>query len=152
MTLESKDELKAHYASTRILLMEAIEGLNEEQMRDASMDGWSVCDHLVHITVWDELRRTEIERIGDGGLPSWRLEDGNRVEDYNQLTVALRRHLPVAQVLHDLEASRRRLLDTISSAPDLALDASRYGGSGLRSSHEAEHAGWIREWRQSRGI
>lgn len=152
MTLESKDELRAHYLGTRIVLMVAFEGLSQAQMKDTSMDGWSVCDHLVHITVWDEFRRLEIERIGEGGAPAWPITMGEHVEPFNQLTVALRRGLTVEQVLRDLASSRQHLLETIAAAPDLALDATRYGESSLKSSHEVEHAGWIRDWRQKHGI
>ena len=32
------------------------------------------------------------------------------------------------------------------------LDASLYGEAGLISSHEAQHAGWIRRWRSEKGV
>jgi hypothetical protein len=32
------------------------------------------------------------------------------------------------------------------------LDGSRYGEAGLRSTHEAQHAGWIKRWRGEKGL
>jgi hypothetical protein len=67
------------------------------------------------------------------------------------MSYELRRNLPLAQVRWELETSRQRLLDAITSAADRALDSSLYGEAGLRSSHEAIHAEWIRRWRNERG-
>jgi hypothetical protein len=32
------------------------------------------------------------------------------------------------------------------------MDDSLYGDAGLRSSHEAEHTGWISRWREEKGL
>jgi hypothetical protein len=57
-----------------------------------------------------------------------------------------------AQAQWELEHSRATLLAAISGATERGLDASLYGEAGLVSSHEAEHAGWIRRWRGERRI
>ena len=67
--------------------------------------------------------------------------------DYNEAGYTLRKNLSVDQVRWELETSRRRLLDAIASASSRGLDASLYGEAGLRSDHEMQHAGWIKEWR-----
>ena len=68
----AKDDLRQHYAVSRAALMSAIEGLSEADMSQAALDGWSVKDHLTHVTVWDEIRASEIERISGGFEPAWR--------------------------------------------------------------------------------
>jgi hypothetical protein len=71
---------------------------------------------------------------------------------YNELGHALRRALPLDQVRWELATSRQSLLDSISSATPRGLDDSLYGEAGLRTLHEAEHTGWIRRWREEKGI
>jgi hypothetical protein len=74
-----------------------------------------------------------------------------RNEAFNALIHPLREGLSLAQVRWELETSRQRVLDAIASATDRGLDASLYGEAGLRSTHESQHAGWIRRWREERG-
>jgi len=51
-----------------------------------------------------------------------------------------------------MEKERQRLVEAISAASPRGLDASLYGEAGLVSSHEAAHAGWIKDWRAKRGV
>ncbi len=73
-------------------------------------------------------------------------------EAYNALAYALRRDLSLDQVRWELATTHQRLLEAITSATPRGLDASLYGEVGLRSEHEAAHTGWIRRWREERGI
>jgi hypothetical protein len=73
-------------------------------------------------------------------------------EAYNTLAHSLRLDLSLDQARWELATSRQRLLDAISSATPRGLDASLYGEAGLRSTHDAEHAGWIKRWRNEKGI
>ena len=70
----------------------------------------------------------------------------------NELGHALRRELSLDQVRWELATSRQRVLDAIASATPRGLDASLYGEAGIRSTHEAEHTGWIRRWRREKGV
>jgi hypothetical protein len=58
----------------------------------------------------------------------------------------------VDQVKWELETSRQRVLDAIASATPRGLDGSLYGEAGLRSTHEAQHTGWIKRWRSEKGV
>jgi hypothetical protein len=143
---EDRDDLLRHYEAMRRELLAAIDGLSVEQMTDASIDGRSVKDHLAHIALWDDIRATEVTRISAGHASAWRMT-GGQDEEFNALSYELRRDLSLAQARWEFETSRQRLLEAIRAAAPDGLDASRYGEAGLRSSHEAEHAGWIRRWR-----
>ncbi|MEX0750637.1 MAG: hypothetical protein WD359_07490 [Dehalococcoidia bacterium] len=77
---------------------------------------------------------------------------GDQDGAYNALAHDLRRALSPAQVKWELETSRQRLLDAISSATARGLESSLYGEAGLRSMHEAQHAGWIKRWRDEKGV
>ena len=147
---EDRDALLEHYGRTREGLLAAIDGLSDALMTETSLDGWSVKDHLAHLALWDDLRSAEVVRISEGHKSAWRMTD-EQGDAYNTMGYDLRRSLPLAQVRWELATSRQRLLDAIASATARGLDASLYGDAALRSTHEAEHAGWIKRWRDGRG-
>ena len=146
-----KDALLQHYRHMREDLRSAIDGLSDEQMAEPSLDGWSVKDHLAHLALWDDIRADEVVRISAGHDSAWRMT-GEQDEAYNALGYGLRIALAAEQAKWELATSRQRLLDAISSATERGLDASLYGEAGLRSSHEAVHARWVKRWRRERGV
>ena len=148
---EDRDALLQHYRQMREGLLAAIDGLSDELMTEPSLDGWSVKDHLAHLALWDDVRAGEVARISAGHDSAWRTtSDQDGV--YSVLGYGLRRDLSVEQVRWELATSGQRVLGVISAATPRGLDGSLYGEAGLRSSHEAAHAGWIRRWRGERGI
>ncbi|HEX5417163.1 MAG TPA: DinB family protein [Chloroflexota bacterium] len=147
---ENKEELLSHYRRMRADLLAAIDGLTDEQLTEESLDGWSVKDHLAHLAFWDDLRAAEVARVSAGHQAAWVMTP-EQDEALNALAYACRREMSPAQAKWELAESRQRLVDAISSATPRGLDASLYGEAGLRTSHEAEHAGWIRRWRANRG-
>ena len=148
---EDRDDLLRHYRQMRADLDSAIDGLSDELMTERTLDGWSVKDHLAHLSVWDEIRAGEVVRISAGHDSAWKMT-AEQDAAYNELTYALRRDLPVSQVRWELARTRQRLLDAISAATPRGLDASVYGEAGLRSTHEAQHAGWIKRWRAEKDL
>jgi hypothetical protein len=143
--------LLQHYRQTREALLSALEGLNDEHLVERSLDGWSIKDHLAHVALWDDIRASEVVRISAGFDSAWRIT-GEQDEAYNALSFDGRRDLSLDQVRWELETSRRRLLDAIEALTDDGLDPTRYGEAGLWSEHEAQHAAWIRQWREARGV
>ena len=148
---EELDALLQHYRQMREELLAAIDGLSDELLTEPSLDGWSVKDHLAHLALWDDVRAGEVARISAGHDSAWRMTD-EQGEAYNELGYALRRELSLDQVRWELATSHQRLLDAIASATPRGLDASLYGEAGLRSTHEAAHTGWIKRWREERGL
>ncbi len=149
---EKREELYAHYRTTRVAFEAAIEGLTEAQMIDPSIDGWSVKDHLAHLTIWDELRCREIERISGGGHYAWAPFDDDQLEAFNSSTVPARRAMPFEQVVAEFHASRQRVFDAIAQATEHGLDESNYGEAALKTSHDLKHAEYILNWRARLGI
>ena len=148
---EDREALLQHYRRMRGELLAAMDGLSDELMSEPSIDGWSVKDHLLHLALWDDIRASEVTRISAGHASAWRMKD-SQAEALNALAHDLRVGLSLEQVRWELATSRQRLLDAISSATARGLDPSLYGEAGLRSSHEAQHAGWLRRWRQEKGV
>lgn len=149
---EDRNALLHHYRQMREELLSAIAGLSDEMMTEPSLDGWSVKDHLMHLALWDDIRASEVMRISAGYESAWPRMTSEQNEAFNALLHDLRQPLSLNQVRWELATSRQRLLDAISSATPRGLDASLYREAGLRSTHEAQHTGWIKRWRDKRGV
>lgn len=148
---EDRDALLQHYRNMRDDLLAATGGLSDELMAEPSIDGWSVKDHLLHLALWDDVRAGEVERISAGHDSLWRTSR-DQVDAYNALAYDLRHDLSVNQAKWEAADSHRRVLDAITSATERGLQPELYGEAGLRSTHEAEHIGWIKRWRGERGV
>ena len=149
---EDRDALLEHYRQMREGLLSAIDGLSDELMTEPSLDGWSVKDHLAHLALWDDIRASEVGRISASYASAWPHWTGEQNEAHNALIHSLRLALSLDQVRWELATSRHRVLDAIASATPWGLDGSLYGEAGLRSTHEAQHSGWIKRWRRERGV
>lgn len=147
---EDRAALSEHYRAMRRELASAFAGLSDAQLLDASLDGWSVVDHLAHIAMWDEIRAAEVRRISAGQGSAWRMS-GDQDNVFNELSYELRRQFTVEQARWELQQTETALLDALAAATDRGLDASLYGEAGLISHHATEHAGWIRRWRNEKG-
>jgi uncharacterized damage-inducible protein DinB len=148
--VETKEEYLAHYRGMRAELLEAVDGLTDEQISERSLDGWSVKDHLLHIALWDELRASEVERISAGQDSLWKMQE-EQVDAIADVLYDLRRAATAAQAKWELANTHERLLATLSAASERGLDASLYGEAGLPSDHEAAHTSWVKRWRAERG-
>ena len=149
--VEDRDDLLRHYRQMREELLAVIEGLSDEALSEPSLDGWSVKDHMLHLALWDEIRASEVRRIAAGYETAWRTH-GELDESINQIVHEVRQTLSVEQAKWELASSREALLQAIAFAGERGLDGARYGEAGLRSTHEAEHAGWIKRWRGEKGL
>ncbi|HVE76825.1 MAG TPA: DinB family protein [Actinomycetota bacterium] len=146
-----REEIMSMFRSSREELMGAIDGLTDAQMVDPSIDGWSVKDHLAHISEWDEMRYVEILRVSEGLQPAVPLFGPQEMDQFNELIISKRREWSLQQVLAELEFTRTKILEAIARCNDAALDQSNYRAVGLEggAQHELEHALHIRNWRGS---
>ena len=136
--------------TARERVMDAVAGLSEEQASRPGAAGWSIKDHLNHLTACDEIRFFEIDRISRGGSPAFTHMSGQQSDTLNELIVLLRRSLSLDQALSDLAAARSRVLEAVAAAPERARDAKLYGEYQIDGSipHDPEHAEAIRALRQ----
>jgi Protein of unknown function (DUF1706) len=129
-----------------------LDGLSADEMtRLGVTDGWSVKDHLVHLTWWEQ--RT-IRLLGGAldpidSLPNMRNEDGNFEDDrVNAFVREAKSARPLADVRADFDASFAELLALIETMPDDVVAAKYDWISGDTNDHYDEHARSIRAWRE----
>ena len=149
----SRDQLLLEMKAARDRVMAAIAGLSDEQASRAELDGWSVKDHVSHLTACDEFRFYEIGRVSRGARPAFASDD-EQMDTLNEAMVTVRRHLTVDEVMADLEFARSLVLEAIGQAPELALSTEAYGDFPVDGSiaHDLEHAAAITAWREREGI
>ncbi len=146
-----REEIASMFRASREDLLGAIDGLTEAQMVEPSIDGWSVKDHLAHISGWDEMRYVEILRVSEGIQPAVPLFGPQEMDQFNELIISKRREWSLDQVLAELEFTRTKIVEAIAACKDAALDQANYRAVGLEggAQHELEHAFHIRNWRAS---
>src|SRR3990172_10316249 len=94
-------------------------------MSRPEIDGWSVKDHLIHLTACDEFRFYEIGRVSRGARPAFASDD-EQMDTLNEAMVTVRRHLTLEELIADLEFARSLVLEAISQAPEQALSPEAY--------------------------
>ncbi len=151
--ITTRDQLLLEMDAARDRVNEAIAGLIEEQMSRPDLDGWSVKDHLTHLTLWHELRFFELSRIARGGRAGFPVTDEAGVEHMNEQFAANRHSLPLAQVLADLDFAREMVRQAVTACPEDRLDLRFYDELGPNGAgHEISHADMITAWRKREGV
>ena len=150
----SRDQLLLEMKTARSQVLGALEGLSDEQASRAELDGWSVNDHLSHLTACDEFRFYEIGRVSRGARTAFASVDDEQTDALNAIIVALRRNMTLEELIADLEFARSLVLEAIQRAPDHALSPEAYGVFPVDGSidHDLEHAAAITAWREREGI
>ena len=49
---EDREQLLQHYRQSLADLLAAVDGLDDQDLTEPSLDGWSIKDHLAHLTAW----------------------------------------------------------------------------------------------------
>jgi hypothetical protein len=138
-------ELDAAHRQVR----EAIAGLSEDDATAPGPDGWSVKDHLTHLTLWHEFRFFEVSRIARGGNASFPLSTEEEVTPINDAFATFRRGLPLAQVIADLEFAWSMVEQAVAACPDDRVVGPHYQEVGpVGTAHDISHAEMIRSLRR----
>jgi hypothetical protein len=151
--LTDRDQLLQEMQVAGERVREAIDGLTEEQASRREIDGWSVKDHLTHMTYWHEMRFFEVSRIARGGRASFPASAEADVEQINEQFVINRRPLTWQQAVADLEFARDMVRQAISASPEDRLNEGLYDEIGMHGAgHDTEHAEIIESWRKKAGV
>lgn len=134
-------DLKASYA-----------GMSEAQMMQPGVTGeWSVKDILAHVTTWEEEALRMMPVILENKTPPRYADQYGGLNAFNAQMSAQKRDLPLAEVLAQLDATHRRLIEYVQRAPDDQITRETRFRRRLRLdtySHYPEHARAIRAWRE----
>jgi hypothetical protein len=131
-------------------LKTAIADLNEQDMRQVWLGHWSVRDILAHITGWHGEMLPALDRLQRGEAP---YADGayDDTDSWNARFVATRRDRATDDLLREMDASHRTLLNAVSRLPETSFAEDQPAAGlvdGVAGAHYREHAAQIRQWRQ----
>ena len=145
MSCNRHQQFAAELASAHDFVRSAIVDLTEEQAAGIGPDGWSIKDHLAHLTHWHEMRFFELSRIGRGGESSLALSSEEQVTQLNEAIVAYRRGLSFQQVVADLEFAWSMVEQAVSECPEDRLTQGFSGEIGpVGTAHDISHAQMIK--------
>lgn len=152
----SREETFAKLARSRQRLLEAIEGLSEEEMSQVPLEGvWTARDIIGHVTSWEETLVVPLEAYAEG--EPFVTEP---IEDYlawNDEQAALKREIPLREVLAQAASVREGMVTAAEKLSEERWTAPvpyPWGGKGSLkraleglAEHEMEHVGAIQAGR-----
>jgi hypothetical protein len=104
----TRDQFLVEMDAARSRVTEAIAGLSEEQASLQEIDGWSVKDHLTHLTFWHEMRFFELSRIARGGQAGFPETSEAGVDLINEQIATNRRSLSLSRRFPPTSTTRER--------------------------------------------
>lgn len=146
-------ELLTLIEAARADLVAAFDGLDEATLTRPGPEGWSVKDHLAHVTRWERVAqvvylegRTFAEAAGMDEATSRATEHMRAESGLNDWLHEHDRELTLAQTLERFHASYAELVARIEATPWDALEPVEVGShvAGNTLGHYREHAGHIR--------
>ena len=159
----TKEKLLAALDSGFAVLLNALDGLSEEQMTrvwygDPSTSlrtGWSARDILAHIAGWHREEIAMMERMARGERAVPESADYTDDDAWNARFVAKWRAASAGEVLAELKASKEAYVAAASRLPEERFEEGRTAHRLVRqgcTEHYREHGDEIREWRKREGI
>ena len=101
-------------------LEQAFAGLSDEQMNIPGAGGWSIKDHLAHLTAWEQfmlqchLRGRPAHKVMQVDEATWKTLDENGIND---ILYQRSRQRPVAEVMADRHRSHEQVVTTLEQIP-----------------------------------
>jgi len=144
-------EMEAGFAG----LLDAVDGLTEEQMRQVWYGDWSVHDIMAHVAGWHREEIAMLERMAHGERPVPESADYTDDDAWNARFAAKWRAASASEVLAELRASEEAYLAAASRLPEERFEEGRTAQRLVQQActeHYREHADEIREWREREGI
>ena len=136
-------------------LLDSVEGLTDEQMRQVWFGEWGVHDILAHVAGWHREMVPAYERIARGERPVPEGVDYGNPDPINARFAEAQRNADANGILAELKASKDAFVAAARQVPE---ERFAEGKSAVRIlfttgiDHYREHEPAIREWRQKEGI
>ncbi|MBN1203263.1 MAG: ClbS/DfsB family four-helix bundle protein [Anaerolineae bacterium] len=159
-----KSEVLANLRAARSALLDAIDGLGEDQMLQVGACGfWTVKDVLAHLVAWEAELVTALSKLEQHQKHPPRIVEINDIDEWNDEQYHVNSSRPLPAVLEDFDGVHKHLIAAVEALDNRALDDNRLWpwmeGEPLSYLiaenaiwHEEEHAQNIREWRDAEGI
>jgi hypothetical protein len=142
--LTDHQELAAQLQHARERVLESVVGLTDEEASAPGNDGWSIKDHLAHMTLWHEMRFFEISRIARGGEAGFPSSSEERIQPLNDLFAENRHSLSLGQVIADLEFAWEMVNQAVAMCPEDRLAERHFDELGpTGAGHDIAHAEMI---------
>ena len=128
-------------------LRRAIDGLTDDEMRQAWLGSWGVREILIHISGWHEEMIPALVRIarGEPPYPAGTYDD---FDNWNARFVDARRGAKLSEIVARVATSHRDFVRAAGAVPDERFDDVKGMLDGCGTAHYREHAGQIRAWRE----
>ncbi|MEW6567034.1 MAG: ClbS/DfsB family four-helix bundle protein [Chloroflexota bacterium] len=157
---EKKEALLRDLIIARSRLVKAATALSPAKQDRVFLGTWSAKHLLAHLIGWDYTNVQAIEEISAGKVPSFYSHYDQNWASYNAQLVAQYGKEKLEDLLADLQASHRQLLERVDALPatDLWRDRKlRFRGwkvtigslLDVEARDEAEHADQLEAWAQS---
>ncbi|WP_119071814.1 DinB family protein [Aggregatilinea lenta] len=160
----TKTDVIADLRGARESLLQAIDGLSDEQMYQVGAVGiWSVKDVLGHLVAWEAELVTTLARLDQYKRKVPQIVEIEDIDEWNeeQYRVNVARGLDV--IVEDFHGVHKHLVAAIEALDERMLEDNRawpwmegeplsYLIAENATWHEQEHADDIRQWREEVGI
>jgi hypothetical protein len=116
----NQEELLERIHQEWIKLMHVIQNLDADEMTTPAKGGWSVKDHLAHITAWERylcehhLNQEPAHEVLGMTADTYRNADENRINDF---IFQQQKDLPQAQILSELHHTHETMLSDLKQLP-----------------------------------
>lgn len=160
----NKDEILDALEDTRENFLDAIEGLDEDDLQEPGVNGeWSVKDILIHLSTWEAELVKLLWQARQGIQPTTVHFSSIDVDQQNEAWFEAYRHRPIGRVLADFEGVRKQTVRRVDSFSEVDLtNPERFNWlkghplwewiAGDSFEHEAEHLEQIRYWRSQKEL
>ena len=131
-------------------LRRAIDGLEDETMRQVWLGTWGVREILIHISGWHREMIPALARVGRGE-PAYPAGTYDDFDAWNARFVDRKTGVKTADVLPELDASHQAFMAAAAALPDAQLapgGAARDSFEGAGAGHYREHTAQILDWRR----
>jgi uncharacterized protein (TIGR03083 family) len=136
-------------------LLQSVEGLTDDRMKQVWFGEWGVRDILAHVAGWHREMTGAFERIARGERPVPEGVDYSNADPINARFAEAQRSADANGIIAELKASKDAF---VSAARQLPEDRFEEGKTAYRILHTTgidhyqEHEPAIREWRRREGI
>lgn len=150
-----KTELLAELDTEFRSLLDAVDGLTDEQMLKVWFDGWSVRDILGHVIGWHHEMDDVLERVSRGERPVPEGVDYNDADSWNARFADTWNQASPAAIVEELIASKELFVKAAKLVPEERFAEGKTAQrivTTTGTNHYREHAPQIVEWRKKEGI